>query len=366
MIGRLDDCDLALDGDGISRRHAVIQPRDGEWWILDRSRNGTFVNGERVERAVLNDGDLVGIGSYQARFISDKTRRGTTTKIVPRMVYHEEPVHVGQQGLTVAHAILEFTAGPMAGQSFTLTQPRTSLGSDKNDTLHLPDLPPKAMHIRVVRGRVMVEPGGVPMQVAGGRVPTVMPVHDNEEVSVGSHTFLVRTEFHEVTDDCEAFGELVGSTPPMRQMFGALSRIAAHVHPVLVVGESGTGKELAAQALHSEGPRADRPFVAVNCAALPDNLLESELFGHEKGAFTGASQRQDGAFQRAAGGTLFLDEIGELKLDAQAKLLRALESGEVRRVGAAKPEFPDARVIAATNRDLSEMVADGSFRGDLF
>lgn len=366
ILGRSDACDIALDGEGISRRHVMFEPRNGEWWAVDRSRNGTFINGELIERAPLTDADLISVGPYVARFASERRAKGTTTRIVPRMLWHEEPIQVGRDGLTVANATLEFVRGPRAGDSVTLTGPRTSLGSGPKDQVTLTDLPPAALVVRVIRGRVMVEPSAVPVQVAGGPLPAVMPVHEHEEVTIGKHGFVVRTEFNEVTDDRASFGQLVGATPVMRRMFGALSRIAAHDHPVLLVGESGTGKELAAQALHHEGPRSKFPFVAVNCAALPDSLLESELFGHEKGAFTGATDRQEGAFQRATGGTLFLDEIGELKLEAQAKLLRALESGEVRRVGGAEPEFPDVRIVAATNRDLSQMIADGLFRDDLF
>ena len=152
----------------------------------------------------------------------------------------------------------------------------------------------------------------------------------------------------------------------MRTLFGMLSRMAQHDAPVLIIGESGTGKELAARGLHESSPRYEGPFVPINCAAINDNLFESQLFGHEKGSFTGATERQDGAFQQANHGTLFLDEIGELKLDLQAKLLRVLESGEVKRVGGSKPEFPDVRLIAATNRDLTAMVREGSFREDLY
>jgi transcriptional regulator with PAS, ATPase and Fis domain len=135
---------------------------------------------------------------------------------------------------------------------------------------------------------------------------------------------------------------------------------------VLLIGESGTGKELAARGLHDASPRAATRFVAVNCGAITPTLFESELFGHEKGAFTGASERRDGAFQRADGGTLFLDEIGELPDEAQAKLLRALETGEVRRVGGSDPTFPDVRIVAATNRRLHEAARDGEFRSDLY
>jgi len=142
--------------------------------------------------------------------------------------------------------------------------------------------------------------------------------------------------------------------------------MAHHKAPALLVGESGTGKELAALGLHQEGPRRRGPFVAVNCGAISPTLVESELFGHQKGAFTGADTRRLGAFQKAHEGTLFLDEIGEMPLDAQAKLLRCLESGEVRPVGSDTCTNPDVRVVAATNRPLHEDMERGTFRADLF
>ncbi len=170
----------------------------------------------------------------------------------------------------------------------------------------------------------------------------------------------------EETPEHTHFGESVGSSPAMRRLFGVLRRMAAHDAPVLLTGDSGTGKELSARALHDHGARHGGPFVALNCAAIAEQLFESELFGHEKGAFTGATNRAEGAFQRADGGTLFLDEIGELRLDAQAKMLRALESGEVRRVGGGTAEFPDVRIVAATNRNLQHEVSAGTFRADLY
>jgi DNA-binding NtrC family response regulator len=152
----------------------------------------------------------------------------------------------------------------------------------------------------------------------------------------------------------------------MSTVFASLQRMALHKAPVLLVGESGTGKELAALGLHQEGPRKGGPFVAVNCGAISPTLVESELFGHEKGAFTGADIRRLGAFQKAHKGTLFLDEIGEMPLDAQAKLLRCLESGEVRPVGSDSCTTPDVRVVAATNRPLHTDMERGVFRADLF
>jgi two-component system response regulator HydG len=162
------------------------------------------------------------------------------------------------------------------------------------------------------------------------------------------------------------FDELLGQSPPMLKLYDQLAQIADSDAPVLIMGESGTGKELVAKALHRRSSRVEKPFVAVNCAALPDTLLESELFGHVKGAFTDARTDRRGLFLQAEGGTLFLDEIGEMPLGMQAKLLRALEEGRVRPVGGEKEIAFDARVLAATNRDLETAVEEGRFRNDLY
>jgi len=160
--------------------------------------------------------------------------------------------------------------------------------------------------------------------------------------------------------------DLLGSSPPMRELAGTVSRVAPTDAFVLLLGENGTGKEVVARAIHAASPRRDRRLVTVNCAAIPETLFESELFGHNRGAFTGATEARRGKFQQADGGTLFLDEIGEIPLPLQPKMLRALDSGEVERVGGRGAERVDARVIAATNRDLAAEVAAGRFRQDLY
>ena len=162
------------------------------------------------------------------------------------------------------------------------------------------------------------------------------------------------------------FGPLVGRSAKMRELFARLARIAPTPSSVLVQGETGTGKELVARALHEASPRALEPFVVVDCAALPANLLESELFGHAKGAFPGASAAHAGAFEDAHGGTVFLDEIGELPLAVQPKLLRVLESRELRRLGETSHRPVDVRIVSATHRDLQRMVNTGAFREDLY
>ncbi len=160
--------------------------------------------------------------------------------------------------------------------------------------------------------------------------------------------------------------ELIGEGAASREVFKAIGRAAATDAPVLIVGESGTGKELVAAALHRHSARGPGPFIAVNCGALSEALIESELFGHERGAFTGADRQKPGRFERAAGGTIFLDEVGELPMSAQAKLLRVLQQGEFERVGGTETLRADARVVSATHRDLPKEVAAGRFREDLY
>jgi DNA-binding NtrC family response regulator len=162
------------------------------------------------------------------------------------------------------------------------------------------------------------------------------------------------------------FAGMIGRGPVMQELFGMIRRLAPHVRTALITGETGTGKELVARALHRTGPRKDRRFVTVNCSAVVETLFESELFGHMRGAFTGATENKPGLFELADAGTLFLDEIGELPLSVQAKLLRVLELGEVHRVGSLEPRKVSVHVIAATNRDLRAEVEAGRFRSDLF
>src|SRR3569833_2002983 len=160
--------------------------------------------------------------------------------------------------------------------------------------------------------------------------------------------------------------QMIGDSPAMAQVRSLIDRVAPSDARVLITGESGTGKELVAAANHSGSPRRDRPFVRVNCAAIPRDLVESEMFGHERGAFTGATDRRIGRFELADQGTLFMDEVGDLGAEAQAKLLRAIEAKEIERVGGGKPIPVNVRIVAATNKDLEKNVAEGSFREDLY
>jgi len=174
-----------------------------------------------------------------------------------------------------------------------------------------------------------------------------------------------RREAKALRADLGLIGEMIGDSSAMAQVRAMIARIAPSDSRVLITGESGTGKELVAAAIHAGSARRDRPFVRVNCAAIPRDLVESEMFGHERGAFTGATDRRIGRFELAHRGTLLLDEVADLGAEAQAKLLRAIEANEIERVGGGKPIRVDVRILSATNRDLTQATTDGSFRDDL-
>ncbi len=192
-------------------------------------------------------------------------------------------------------------------------------------------------------------------------------VNDRIEAERRIQTLTVQTEY--LRDEIRAlhgFDDIIGESRPMLRLIDDLNQVAATQATVLILGETGTGKEVVARAIHAASRRKDKPLIKVNCAAIPATLIESEFFGHEQGAFTGATKRREGRFALADGGTIFLDEVGELPLDLQSKLLRVLQEGEFEPVGSSQTRRVDVRVIAATNRDLQQQMRNGLFREDLF
>jgi len=222
------------------------------------------------------------------------------------------------------------------------------------------------IRLLIYRGRVIVEPRAGTTEIEGHPVRAPYPLREGERMRIGNTSLVLRRQTSTAHHEESSFGDMIGESQRMRRTFGLLRRIAPTPYPVLLLGESGTGKELAARAIHENSLRASGPYIPVNCGSFTESLVEAELFGYEKGAFTGANTRKDGAFIAAHKGTLFLDEIGEMPLSTQVKLLRTLETGEVRRVGSTQPEFPDVRIVAATHRDLAKHVQEGTFRQDLY
>jgi two-component system, NtrC family, response regulator GlrR len=287
-------------------------------------------------------------------------------------------------GATKARAIRRFrvtvTGGPARGASWPArdreAKERCSIGSHPSNDLVLDDPTVSRFHceLAIAGGKVRVRDlgsrNGTLLDAGGGELALADATVPGGTALVLGHTELridVDAAVAEVScSERPRFGGLVGDSPAMREVFSQLEKIAASDATVLIEGETGTGKEGVAKALHDEGPRAAAPFVVLDCGAIPAQLLEAELFGHEAGSFTGATDRRIGVFEQASGGTLFLDEVGELPMELQPKLLRALESREIRRVGGRAPIKCDLRIVAATNRDLRAEVNTGAFRADLY
>ncbi|MEO8801483.1 MAG: sigma 54-interacting transcriptional regulator [Polyangiaceae bacterium] len=257
------------------------------------------------------------------------------------------------------------------GKTVTVDVDPVVVGRDPGARIVLVDPEVSSLHceLRAVSEGILVKDlgstngtfvGTLRIQEAAVTTPT--------EITVGSTKLVLEPTAKKKVDVgfSDAFGPLVGSSPKMRRVFSVLEKVAATPLSVLILGETGTGKELVARALHDASNRRDKPFVVVDCGSIPPTLAESLLFGHEKGSFTGATERRKGALAEADGGTLFLDELGELPIDLQPKLLRALAEKQVKRVGGSAFEPIDVRVLAATRRDLGAEMNAGRFRSDLF
>ncbi len=272
----------------------------------------------------------------------------------------------------IRRALIRCVSGPERGASWTMERDVIQIGSSKTADIVLTDPTVSRRHAEIRRGR-----DGVVLKDLGSMNGTFVGQVQAREVFLGADTLfrVGRTELSFTTADevidvepseAQSFERLIGRSMPMREVFGILERVAPTDLTVLISGETGTGKELASRAVHTRSSRRERPFVVFDCGAAPEALIESELFGHNRGAFTGAIEARPGVFEQANGGTIFLDEIGELPLELQPKLLRVLEQREVRRVGANKTMAIDVRVVAATNRDLRTEVEEGRFREDLY
>ena len=267
---------------------------------------------------------------------------------------------------------LEVVSGPDAGAGQQFSQPVVRVGTHKSCDLVLTDRRVSrfqceiALEERGYRVRDLGSTNGT--FVAGLRIADAF-VPPGSKIKVGqSELFLVPlgTSVAVELDEMDRFHALVGGSVPMRRLYAAIQKLAPTDSTVLITGETGVGKELVADAIHDGSPRRSGPLVVLDCGAIPTHLFENELFGHERGAFTGASAATAGAFERAHGGTLFLDEIGELPLELQPKLLRAVESRRVRRIGGGDEIVCDVRLMAATNRDLAVEVNKRTFRSDLY
>lgn len=440
-IGRGLDCDVILTDPLSSRVHAVLVCEDGDWWVRDAgSRNGTYVNGQKIDEARIIDGGTLKVGSSEFEFHQSVSRPTdasrldhTQTLISDRKVVVAEPGQFGVEALRDNERAHDFlTLHQLSMKLLGCTEPdevvRVSLellrerarasvvgflwASDDGQ------LKPKLVIPEDAAGKVQLSGELTELVTRQGKAIWI----DNQELEDGTralahyadaicvplvheattlgaiHVYLEKGRFRQgdfdvaiplaniltvalvrarretmlqveqqrLADKAAVSNELIGDSRPMQELKSRITRVARATGCVLIRGESGVGKELVARAVHRSSGRSDRPMLSVNCAAIPRDLMESQLFGHKKGSFTGADADHAGLFQQAHTGTLFLDEVGEMTLDGQAKLLRILEGHPFLPVGATKEVNSDVRVIAATNRDLREFVREGKFREDLY
>ena len=441
-IGRSRQNPIQLETDQSSRKHCTVRRAGRGWRIVDeRSSNGTFVNGLKIDEKELTDGDLIGIGGATITFKVDapagvdEPRRAPeeSTVAIPLRDRSVQILIETLIGASAAPTIDDFlrtamdnlveitqaergvlfvmeggelrvrlardaerkTLPEVAGMSRSI--PRQVFDSGK--AIFLLDSAQEAepfqsrsveiYHLRTVMcaplkigekrlGVLYVDSRAKTREysakdlalfegIAGYLALTIENIREQEDrirreeerrASLERENVILRTSLQKRQ-------HLIGECPPMQSVYDTLQKVAPTEATVLISGESGTGKEAIAHVIHELSPRGGKPFVVIDCAAIPENLLESELFGYEKGAFTGAAMLKPGKMELAQGGTIFLDEVGELPAGLQAKFLRAIEQKQVTRVGGTEPIRIDARIVAATNRDLEDLAKQGRFRQDL-
>lgn len=440
-VGRGSECEVALQDPLSSRIHATLLVRNGQWVIRDAgSRNGTLVNGSKIDEAVLMSGARVRIGNTEFLF-SDDSISDTATKdpstpsqtlvLNASMISGENQISAinalrdrrrAEDLLDLYQLAYRLLSATTVAETFDIgieiVRARTradvvgALWAESDGTLRPQRMaPPESEHEFTLSRKltqmvtqqgeaVWVQNGNrpvggslvsvadaicVPMTYEGKPIGALHVYREAREFENADFEFIVsatniltaaflraqQTSAIEVSRDrliekSADFGDLIGESQPMAKLKSMIARVGNASGSVLVRGESGAGKELVAKAIHTASVRSDRPLLCVNCAAIPPELMESHLFGHKKGAFTGADKDHEGWFQQADTGSLFLDEVGEMTPEGQAKLLRILEGHPFMPVGSTKQVKVDVRVIAATNRDLKELVREKKFREDLF
>lgn len=408
LVGRDPNAKIVLPDTEVGWRHCTVRQQGGRFLVTDlRTSGGTYVNGIRTAERWLEDKDQIGIGKITLMYRTGET--STDTAPAP-VVADAKPVLLAACSLVFLFRALAATIGEeqnkllqnqivrLVGDLVPTRQGILLLGGSSDDLRsrfagstenHEYDFDPAI--VRVCEEGAFADPStgmvGVPLYLSGALGGCLIGrVQDAELPRISAHletltavaslaavgfeanqeVEILKAENAMLQEQIAVNTGIVGSSPAVRRLMDRVDRVAPRDITVLITGESGTGKELIARALHQKSTRRDRPFVAVNCAALGEHLFESELFGHEKGSFTGAIALKRGRFEMAQGGTIFLDEVGELAQGLQAKLLRVLQQREFERVGGTQAHPLDIRVIAATNRDLGEDVSQGKFREDLY
>lgn len=372
QIGRAEGCDIRLQDPSLSREHCLLRKRDNRWMLEDSSLNGIHIEGQPCPSPTVLDPKI----RYQfGRRFSFEVATNKPEKIERTLLLGKRSTQIlsgSSEHFVCGDARL--TCREPSGELITrrIDSHGLSVGAHESNDIVLSDESVSSFHARFdfQHGEYFVtDLGSTNGSFLAGTKVLKASLKGKQSLRFGS----VDVEFnlneveHRVTARKENhFFGMQSQNSTMKKVFAMTEAVAETDAAVFLHGETGTGKEMLAKAVHQLSHRSKAAFIAINCAALPKEIMESELFGHEKGAFTGALQQRKGAFEAASGGSIFLDEIAELDPALQAKLLRVLESGEVKRVGSNTPNFIDLRVISATHKDLAQLVKEGRFREDLF
>lgn len=371
-IGRAPENTIRLLDPEISRDHCRIETKNGKKFLLDASRNGVLLNGTQIREKEIKAGDILTVGPWsilvEEEVAAQPMRTIVSSPVATRIIKYDAK----NESLTTEsiEIIAKLIGGGRQKRSFTAAE--VTIGQHPACEFLIKDPYISKRHCKLVN-----QDGILKLLDLASTNGTFL-----DGVRVGQ-TIIGRYGSFKIGQtriDCrvlkttekigkgknDRMGSMVGRSKPMRGIFRLIERVASSDSSVLVTGESGTGKELVAREIHNFSPRRKGPFVAINCGAMPATIIESQLFGHERGAFTGAVERAPGLFEQAKGGTLFLDEIGEMPIEIQTRFLRVLETRTVRRVGGREEIEVNARVIAATNKDLRQLVSEKKFREDLF
>lgn len=370
-IGRATTCDICLPDQNISRIHALIQVKNKNFTLVDKSSHGTVLNGTSTMRSEFIPGDEITIGLWKIK-VKGAAQNADITLVDHRkestalLSYHEK-----NHELTLTECRLVQTK-PIK-REYPIVKNVFSIGKNNINDVVIEDEFISGFHCKIDfrNSRFFLKD----LQSTNGTILNGQKVFEAElkdqsviEVGRTRFEFHVRQENKKISTTIQEnyYHGIVSQNPRMKEIFGLIESLKEISSPIFIHGETGTGKELVARAIHETSDRRDERFITVNCGAIAKELIESELFGHEKGSFTGAAAQREGLFEQAHKGTIFLDEIGELPLELQPKLLRVLESGELRRVGSSKNQQVDVRIITATHRNLAEEIQLGRFREDLF
>ncbi len=375
-IGRASDCELQIPDPTISKIQCTLRRKEGVWYFEDSSRNGMLLpTGEPVAQKLKVERLLRFKLGRLYELELDPSPRSSSPSVEKTLLLTQQPtqlLHLSEGKVVLGKAYLRYH--DVAGQerTFPLSPQGASIGSHPSNDIVLDSGLVSQFHARIEFQQNqfnLIDLNSTNGSFVAGIRISKAPLTGTQtirfgEVEVG---FALESKEHTIAPKSETtFMGMVSQDEGMRKVFSLCEVVAATDAPVFIQGETGAGKELLAKAVHDLSPRYDRPFIALNCAALPHELVESELFGHEKGAFTGAMTQRIGAFEAAHGGTLFLDEIAELDSQVQAKILRALESGEIKRVGSNRSIQVSVRIVSATHKDLLTEVQNNRFREDLY